>query len=804
MLENAIRHLRAAIRLVRKSPSSSAAIVFTLALGIGGNSAVFSAIHAILLKPLPFPDGDQLMSLQQYRLKERNQNANPFVAPVRVEDWSRLNSTFQAITGYYLEDESETTGELPEKITRAWTTPRFFEVWRVWPVLGRGFLAEEYHLGNSRQSSSVVISDRFWRRRFGGDPSAVGKRIRLEGFSCTIVGIMPASFLFPERDVDVWSPSPMDAPYAQGRGLTWYTVVGRLKPGLMPAQARADLATIQAQLGKQFPKPDAELAVRIRPLKEVAVGGIRRSLWILFTGVSLLLLIACTNVAALLLARTTQREHEISIRYSLGASRMSIVRQLLTEVLLLAVAGSGLALAITAAAARAFHMLSKSLPRADEIRLDGTLVLYSLACAMAVTLASGLLPAIRGTRRSLSGSLAQAGRTQVSGRMPLQWALVGVQVALSVTLLVGAGLLLRSFQALGAIVPGFDANHVLTFRISGNYGETANYNTLITRIDRTLDALRSVPGVEAAATAADSPGVHSEYQVELKVLEGDVDPNQKITAISRPVSLGYFEAMRMPLIAGEACRETTSYNSAVVNRSFAELYLGGSRAVGHHVGFVPSNPYAPSIEIRGIVADARDNGINHEPEPTLYGCLSAPYPTPVFLVRTHNQPMAMADILRRKMREIAPNRSLFEVMPLEQHLSDAFAENRLRTALLSLFAFIAISLACIGLYGTLSYFVNVRRREVGLRLALGAMRGQIVSRFLWQALRVSMGGCLAGLCLAAAFSRLLAGMLYGVTATDATTFAAVILLVACTTAAASLWPAARASSLEPVQVLREE
>jgi putative ABC transport system permease protein len=483
---------------------------------------------------------------------------------------------------------------------------------------------------------------------------------------------------------------------------------------------------------------------------------------------------------------------------------MSIMRQLLTEVLILALAGSGLALAIVAAAARAFHMLSKGLPRADEIRLDGMLVLYSLACAMAVTLASGLLPAIRGTRRSLSGSLAQAGRTQVSGRMPLQWTLVGVQVALSVTLLVGAGLLLRSFQALGAVVPGFDASRVLTFHISGNYGETANYNTLITRIDRTLNALRSVPGVEAAATAVAPPGAHLQYQVELRVLEGDVDPNQKMTANNRPVSAGYFEAMRTPLLAGEACRETTAYNSAVVNRSFAELYLGGSKAIGHHLAFVPPSPFVPSIEIRGIVADARDNGISHEPEPTLYGCLSAPDPTPVFLVRTRGNPMGMADILRRKMREIAPNRSMFEVMPLEQHLSDAFAENRLRTALLSLFALIAISLACVGLYGTLSYFVNIRRREVGLRLALGAMRGQIVSRFLWQALRVSMGGCLAGLCLAAAFSRLLAGMLYGITATDATTFGIVTLLVLCTTAAASLWPAARASSLEPVHVLRQE
>src|SRR5262245_10877384 len=299
------RHLHLAVRTLAKTPAFTATVVLTLALGIGANSAVFSAINAVLLKPLPFPESDQLMQLNQRSLR----NANTFVAPVRLQDWDRMNSSFRAITGYYAQDSAELSGDLPEKVRQAFAAPRFLEVWGIAPALGRDFTADELRFGGP---NAVLISDGFWRKRFNADPNAVGKRLRFGGTSYTIVGVMPASFLFPDRDVEVWLPVFMDAPYAQSRQATWFVVIGRLKPGVTLQQARANLAAVQADLGRAYGPPDSELTVEVRPLKEVAVGEVRNSLWVLFGSVSLLLLIACTNIAALLLARAAQKQHEVA------------------------------------------------------------------------------------------------------------------------------------------------------------------------------------------------------------------------------------------------------------------------------------------------------------------------------------------------------------------------------------------------------------------------------------------------------------------------------------------------------------
>lgn len=378
VLENIAANLKSGIRFVRKSPSFSVVVILTLALGIGANSAVFSAINAVLLRPLPFPNADELMQLQQ--LDRKAKNPASFVAPPRLEDWNRLNTTFQAISGWYTQDVSEFSGALPEKVTEALVAPRFLQVWSISPQVGRDFTREEEHFGGP---DAVLISDRFWRRRFHADPNIVSKRIRLEKHSFTIVGVMPASFLFPDHDVDIWSPSAPDAPYARDRNSTWFTVIGRLKHGVTLAQARADLANVQAQLGRQFPKTDSKLAIEIQPLKETTVGAVRRSLWLLFGSVSLLLLIACTNIAALLLARTTQREREISVRFSLGASRASVMAQLLTECFVLAVIGSVVGLLVAYAGSTALRALAKTLPRIQEITLDWRIVLLHarMCCA---------------------------------------------------------------------------------------------------------------------------------------------------------------------------------------------------------------------------------------------------------------------------------------------------------------------------------------------------------------------------------------------------------------------------------------
>jgi predicted permease len=821
VIDASIANLRSAFRFLRKSPSFSAAVILTLALGIGANSAVFSAIDAILLRPLPFPNGDQLMKLSQHYTKA---NGVPtVVAPVRLEDWNRMNSTFQAMTGYYTENSSETSGTLPEKLKEAFVTQRFLQVWGVSPALGRDFSAEEEHFGGP---SAVLISDRLWRSRFGASPDVLGKKLRINDHSLSIIGVMPASFRFPERDVDLWSAVPVDAPIAQSRRWTWYVVIGRLKPDVTLTQAQANLAAVQAQLGRAYPETDKDLAVEIKPLKETTVGESRSSLWMLFVSVTLLLLIACTNIVTLLLARATQRRHEIAVRFSLGASRSAIVMQLLTEVFLLAFFGAALGLFVAAGASRVFRTLAADLPRVEEIRLDWRIALYALACSIVATLLCGGVPAMRGSSRTLSASLAQASRTQVSGRNRLQWLLVGTQVAMAVMLLAGAGLLLRSFRALGQVSPGFDASRILTFRISGSYGETADWKKLSHRIEQTVEVLGEVPGAEAAATTGDDlPGVPQHYPTELKFVEGEQDPEHKIVAESRFVSPSFFGTMQIPLLAGQLCRDPllqprstpedltgmhhvdVTRIEVLVNRSFAATYAPGSTAVGRHLSVMGLAFLKPDQagEIRGIVGDAREEGMNHEPSPTVYWCMSASGPDPFYIVRTHSaQPLTMAGTLRRKIQEIEPGRSVFDITPLEERIDDAFAENRMRTVLLTFFAATAIALACIGLYGTLSYSVNVRQREVGLRLALGALRGQIVKQFLLQGLGVTVVGCVAGWGLASASSRLLSGMLYGVSPSDLVTLSSVVLAVLLVAAIASLVPAVRAARLDPMQVLREE
>jgi len=797
LLEVVFFNLKAAFRFIRRAPSFSAAVILIFAVSIGANSAVFSAIDAVVLRPLPFPNGDELVAIDQHDAKQRD--SNPFVAPVRLEDWNRLNSTFQAMSGYYLDDLSEISGPLPEKVTEAMVAPRFLQVMGVAPILGRDFAPDEEHFGGP---DAALISYAFWQRRFRGDAAALNRKLRVGSFSYSIIGIMPASFRFPNAEVDLWAVSTPDAPFAQSRDSTWFTVVGRLKTGVPLQRAQADLATVEQQLGKQFPKPDADLIVQTTPLKETVVGDVRRSLWLLYGAVSLLLLIACSNVAALLLARMSGREHEIAIRYSLGAPRLAIILQLLTEVMVLAVMGSLLGIFALAGVMRGFHVLLRTLPRAEEISLNGTIVLYSLSATLITTFLCGLFPAAHGTRRGLARSLAENGRIQVSSRHRIQWTLVGFQVTLAVTLLIGAGLLLRSFQEISRVSPGFDAGHVLTFQISGSWGETAEMKQLTQRIDRTLDGLRSLPGVEAAATSGMLPGIATLYQLQFKI-DGKSDPAQKILADSRYVSAGYFDTMRILLLAGEACRPASSSTDVMVNRSFVNTYLRGTSPIGHAIQ-AASNDLQPPGRIRGVVGDAREEAVTTPPVPTVYSCFSAPSPFPNYLVRTRGHPAALAEAIRRRVHELEPGRSVYAVMPLEAHLDDASAQNRLRTVLLTLFAASALLLACIGLYGTLSYLGRLRRREVGVRLALGALRRQIVAGFVLEGLGVTSMGCLAGLVLSLSGERLISNMLYGVKVLDPETYGAVLVLILLVATTALLIPAWHSAQAEPTQALRQQ
>jgi predicted permease len=784
------RNARYGIRVLARSPVFTLIVVLTLGIGIGANGAVFSVVDNVLLQPLPFPDADRLVRLGEIRVGAGVTS----IAPVRLQDWTRMSSTFEAISGYFTSDAIDTTGDLPERLRQATVAPRFLDVWGVPPALGRGFADEEHRFGNT---NVVLLSDRLWRAR-GADPTVPGRTIRSAGATVSIAGIMP-SFQFPDRNVDVWAPFPVDAPFTQAREPAWLTGIGRLKAGVTLAEARADLAAVQSRLAEQYGGIDGEIGVHVESLKENIVGSARGSLWLLFGAVSVLLFVSCTNIAALLLSRATRREHEIAVRYSLGASRAAVVAQLLTEAAILGFAGALASLPVVVLASKAFFFLAPDLPRVDEIEIDARLLLYLTVSAIVVASLCGLVPAVRSARGT--DSIGSSARAPVSPRHSLQWSLVGVQVALSVTLLAGAGLLLRSAEALSRVNAGFDPTRVLTFGVTGRFGEPGGYDGLVQRVNRTLDELEGLPGIESATTASALPGVPGQKQEEFELAEGRAAAEPALIAVSRIVSPSYFETLRIPLLGGELCIRPTSAQGRreiMVNRSFAERYFPGRSVIGLNL------EGASAGRIVGIVGDARELGADREPVPTVYGCFSAPSAAPWYLVRTTLDSAAAARATREKIAEIEPLRPVYDIAPLEERIGDAYAQNRLRTSLLGFFAVAALSLSCLGVYGTLSYIVSLRSREIGLRITLGAVSSDIVVQFLTKVLWVVGIACAVGLALSFVFTRFLSGMLYGVTPSDPTTLFGVVALVVGVALVAALFPALRASRIDPMQALREE
>ncbi|HET9384217.1 MAG TPA: ABC transporter permease, partial [Gemmatimonadales bacterium] len=754
----------------------------------GANSAAFSAIDAVLLRPLPFPDGERLVLLTELR----KASGNTRIAPVRLEEWNRLNTTFEAIAGYSTGDVVDTTSDLPERVRQAVVTPRFFDVLGVGPERGRGFTAAEHRFGTP---VVILISDRIWRSR-GGDPAALGQTIRSPLGNATIVGIMPP-FLFPERDVDVWTPMPVNAPYAQSRSGGWFTGIGRLKQGVTLEQARADMRAVQARLAEQYPGTDRDVAVHIEPLKETVVASARGSLWLVFGAVSVLLLVACTNVAGLMLSRGVQRGHEIALRYALGASRTSVALQMLAEAGVLALVGAALGLLVATGASRAVQVLAPELPRLDEVVFDQRSFLYTAASAVMVAVLCGLIPAIRSVHGD--GTLSRSSHGRVLPRHPLQWLLVGVQVALSVMLLAGAGLLLRSVEALSRVDAGFDAARLLTFHVTGSFGEAGgNWNRIIQRINVTLDRLVALPGIEAAATATMPPGVPGQEQQEFVLAEGRADTEPRLIAESRVVSPSYFETMRIPLLRGELCgrpEDSRGATEVMVNRRFADAYFPEKSVIGLHLG---------ATSIVGIVGDARERGIDREPVPTVYSCFSAPNPVPWFLVRTTADPLTMVRAIRQAIKELEPLRPVYDVARLEDRIDDSYAQNRLRTLLLTLIAFAALGLVSAGVYGTLNYAASLQRREMALHLALGATRHEVVQRLLKTTVRIVCAGCVVGVTLSLMFARSVSTMIYGVSPYDPMTLSSAVAIVIAIASMAALIPAARVAFVQPMRVLREE
>lgn len=804
-VEAFFRNLRFVLRSLAKSPGLTLTVVVTLASVIGANSTVFSAVDAVLLRPLPYPESERLMQLMELDTETGFRRST---SPARLKDWHELNDTFEAISGYLVEDVAELSGELPEQLTWARVAPRFLDVMGVRPLIGRDFSPDESAFGSP---FVVMISERFWQRRFNADPGAVGSTLRVDDNSYTIVGVMPETFAFPAPDIDVWYLfQTVGAPYADVRGLNWFFPVGRLLPGVTIDDARANMATVQSDLAEAYPETDARLSVEIDSFNESAVGtDVSRLLWLLFGAVTILLLIACANIASLLLSRAVNAQHETAVRLSLGASRRSIVALRLTESFVLSVAGGLAGLGIAAAGVAMFRLVAADMPRVAEIGLDFRLAAYTLTLSAVVMLLCGLLPAAASQRQSVGLVLTRSGRSQVGTRHRMQWGLVGCQIALAVALLSGAGLLIRSFQELGSVEPGFNPSGVFALNVSISWAEALPGNDPVgDRIalslwsDRMLEVLETTPGAEAAAFSQLIPGGGFERLQQVELVGRRADEPSELSVDTRNVSSGYFNVLEIPFLAGESCvgeRDGTS-SSAVVNESFVDSYLAGRSPIGRRMQFASTG----EIEIRGVVGDVREQGLNLAPVPTVYLCEAIAYPGTRFLLRMRGNPGNLVTALREVMKDADPRRAVYSVTSLDRHLYDAKAVERALAALFTIFGVSALLLSALGVYGTLSYLISTRHREVGLRLALGAQRSRIVRRFCRQSLQVALVAISVGVGLALATGRALKSVLYGVSSTDVATLLVVSLVVVAVAAAASLVPAFRAARFDPVQALRED
>lgn len=795
-----MRALLITYRSLFQRPAFFCAVAFTLALGIGANSAIFSVIDTVLLKPLPYPNGDRLMALFQSNPAKRLTNQG--LSPARVEDWNSASHSFTAISAAYTDNISETSGELPQRLVTARVSPRFFSVLGTVPLLGRTFSPEE-DLATGPQAA--VLSERLWRSRFGGDPNVLGHTLRFGNLSYPIIGVMPDSVRFPASDVDVWIPAQLPPYLMRARGVTWENAIGRLREGASMASAQAELASIQVRLAAQFPATDAQWTPGVEPLKEETVGGVRRSLWILFGAVTFVLLISCANVACLLLAQAHRREREIAIRFSLGARRVQVIRELLLESLALAIPGCLLGLLISLGGIQVFRRAAAILPRAHEIQLDWRLVAFTLALSVVTAVLFGLMPALRATRGDASGAMAQASRTQIGGRHSIQRILVGAQMALAIVLLIGSGLLIRSFAKLIDSSLGFDPQHVLAFRISASWGEQSNMARIRQRMYRTLDELGTIPGVTAAAITIGLPGDQDVYASQFHIAGRDTESEgNKVFADEDGVTPDYFRMLGIPVLAGDVCRvtlENTGENPVMISRSFADRYFPGENPIGH---YLREGDYPQRLRVTGVVADIRKHGYARDPQPTLYWC-GLPYnPNPRFVVKGTGDPLLLAAAVRQRIHAIEPARAVYDVQRLSDHVSSTLTERRFQIALLASFAATALLLAAIGLYGVINFLVSLRTREIGLRAALGATPRRIFGEILREGVIMTAVGAAFGIAGALALTHSIATFLYGIAPTDPLTFLAVPLLLAGVCAIALWLPAHRATNIDPMVALRQD
>jgi predicted permease len=792
--------LRYGLRMLLKHKGFTAVAVLTLALGIGANTAIFSVINAVLLRPLPYEEPNQLVRLWADRSGQRTEQ-NHF-APAEITDFRDHLTVFEDVGLFDIGGSANLTGgEKPERVNSAEASPALFTVLRVKPILGRTFLPEETE---AKQSKVAIISEGLWKRRFGADVNLVGQPIQLDGESFTVVGVVPGDFKVPEN-VDLWLPFSFTASdWKSDRSHYYVEAVGRLKTGITLAQGKAELEMIIQQLQTSFHSSRKNWGVTLIPLHEQVVGKISSTLWILFGAVGFVLLIACVNVANLLLTRAAARQKEITIRIALGAGRLRVVRQLLTESLLLATLGGGTGMLLAVGIVKLFSVsLLNSLPRAEEVKIDGWVLLFTLGLSLVTGVIFGLVPALQASNANLSETLKLGGwRSSGNARGRLRSFLVISEVALSLILLIGAGLLVKSFLRLQSVPPGFDPHHVLTMQLTlpkVQYPDTLRQNEFVRQA---LQRIETLPGVKAAAATINLPLIGT-WGMGYRI-EGQPSVSQQI-ADNANISPNYFRTMAISVLQGRDFSENDTSSSLpvlIISEAFARKHFPNGNPLGQQIlaGGVKR-------QIIGVVGDVRPRGLELEVKPQIY----LPYaqkPTPApfltFTIRTEQEPLALAGAVEKEIRNLDKDLPLANIRTMEQIVSESLAQRRLTMLLLGIFAVTAVVLAAIGIYGVLSYSVTRQTHELGIRMALGAQQHDVLAMIMRQGMKQALLGVVLGLFGAVWLTNILKSLLFDVRTTDPLTFVLVALLLVIVALMACYIPARRATRVNPLQALRHE
>ena len=812
-MPNWIADLRYGLRGLRRNPGFTLGVILVLALGIGANTAIFSIVNAALLRPLPYDEASRLMQVWHVPPAKSFPGLTLFsVSPANYLDWKAQSASFESMSIYGGRDLTFGGTDHPEVVVAAAVPPEFFTVLRTQPLLGRTFTADEDRPG----SRVILLGYKFWRDHFGSDPNVVGRDITVNSQQYTVAGVMPEKFLMPDF-AKVWVPLAWSNTDRSVRGNHNYLVIARLKPGVQIEQAKAELASISSRLEQQYPEDDKGWGATLIPLREQLVGDVRTALFVLLGAVAFVLLIACANVANLVLAKMLGRRRELAIRTALGASRAALLRHVLVETMLLSVLGGVLGLLLARfGVGLSMKLLADHLPPFVNVTLDTKVLAFTLLLSIAAGMLAGLVPSLRFSRVDANEALKQGTRGTSDSGGKTRNLLVVCEVALSLVLLIGAGLMVRTLWELRNVRPGFDSSNVLTMSVAVPRDRFPSPATQVNFFQETLQRVRALPGVEDAGAIDDLPlgggGSHQPFSIEGRpMLPMAEQPEVDV----RMVSPGYLRAMRVPIIRGRDFADSDAAGPpavAVISAALARRFWPNEDPLGKHLTltFFPGIPR----EIVGIVGDVKVDSLNEtRPVDTIYVAASQLTPAvgEVFrsfgltlTVRTKSDPHGAVSAVTDAIHQVGPDIPVTDVLSMDDVIAQSMSPQRFNMVLLAAFAGLALLLAAVGIYGVLSYSVRRRVREIGIRMALGASQSNILRLVVGDGMKPILIGVAIGLAAAVALSRFVASLVFGVPPTDPLTFTVVALLLVVVGIVANTLPAYRATRVEPVRTLREE